>query len=124
MQRILKSLAPKGPRAAAIVTIAALVAGVGLAEACTRVLYVGEGGLVITGRSMDWGEDIRSNAWVFPKGIARDGASGANTIKWVSKYGSLSISAYDLSTADGMNDAGLVMNGLYLAESDFGKPDE
>src|SRR5262245_60194835 len=60
MQRILKSLAPKGPRAAAIVTIAALVAGVGLAEACTRVLYVGEDGLVITGRSMDWGEDLYS----------------------------------------------------------------
>ena len=33
-------------------------------EACTRVLYVGDGGLVITGRSMDWGEDLYSNLWV------------------------------------------------------------
>src|SRR5262245_35217761 len=29
--------------------------------ACTRALYVGEDGLVITGRSMDWGEDMYSN---------------------------------------------------------------
>src|SRR5262245_41410816 len=93
------------------------------AYACTRVLYVGEGGLVITGRSMDWGEDIKSNIWVFPRGMKREGASGQNSFTWTSKYGSLGISAYDLGTTDGMNEAGLVMNGLYLAESDYGKPD-
>src|SRR5262249_2429408 len=90
---------------------------------CTRVLYVGEGGLVITGRSMDWGEDMYSNLWVFPRGMSRDGASGPNTVKWTSKYGSLSISGYEAGIADGMNERGLVMNGLYLAESDYGKPD-
>src|SRR5262249_22566551 len=58
-----------------------------------------------------------------PRGMARDGASGPNTVKWVSKYGSLSISAYEGATADGMNEKGLVMNGLYLAESNYGKPD-
>src|SRR5262245_42202468 len=106
-----------------VATLVLAAAGVGLAEACTRVLYVGEGGLVITGRSMDWGEDMFSNAWVFPRGMTREGASGANTVKWTSKYGSLVISAYEIGTADGMNEAGLVMNGLYLAESDYGKPD-
>src|SRR5262249_22756146 len=90
---------------------------------CTRVLYVGEGGLVITGRSMDWGEDMYSNLWVFPRGMSRDGASGPNTVKWTSKYGSLSISGYEAGIADGMNEKGLVMNGLYLSESDYGKPD-
>src|SRR5262245_49720738 len=89
-------------------------------EACTRVLYVGDGGLVITGRSMDWGEDLYSNLWVFPRGMKRNGASGPNTVKWTSKYGSLSVSAYESGIADGMNEKGLVMNGLYLAESDYG----
>ena len=102
---------------------ALMIAGVGLVEACTRVLYVGVGGLVITGRSMDWGEDMYSNLWVFPRGMSRDGASGPNTVKWTSKYGSLSISGYEAGIADGMNERGLVMNGLYLAESDYGKPD-
>jgi len=44
-----------------------------LALACTRALYVGDKGLVITGRSMDWSEDMRSNLWVMPAGIERDG---------------------------------------------------
>src|SRR6478672_6278146 len=79
---------------------------------CTRAMYVGDDGLVITGRSMDWGEDMSSNMWVFPRGMARDGASGADTVTWTSKYGSLVTSAYESATADGMNERGLVMNGL------------
>lgn len=94
------------------------------AEACTRVLYVGQNGLVITGRSMDWGEDMYSNMWVFPRGMKRDGVSGPSTVQWTSRYGSLAISGYEAGTADGMNEKGLVMNGLYLSESDYGKPDE
>lgn len=90
---------------------------------CTRALYVGDNNLVITGRSMDWGQDMYSNAWVFPRGMAREGAAGPNSIKWVSKYGSLVVSCYEAGTADGMNEAGLVINGLYLAESDYGQPD-
>src|SRR5215471_2789996 len=35
----------------------------------------------------------------------------------------LAVSSYEAGTADGMNEKGLVMNGLYLAESDYGKPD-
>ncbi len=96
---------------------------VGQTEACTRVLYTGDGGLVITGRSMDWGEDMYSNVWLFPRGMSRDGASGPKTVKWKSKYGSLVISSYEAGTADGINEKGLVMNGLYLTESDYGKPD-
>ncbi len=92
-------------------------------QACTRALYVGEGNLVITGRSMDWAEDMRTNLWVFPRGIARDGAAGANSPKWVSKYGSIIASGYDIGSTDGMNEAGLVANLLYLAESDYGQPD-
>jgi choloylglycine hydrolase len=38
------------------------------AAACTRVLYTSPDGTVITGRSMDWSEDMRSNLWAFPRG--------------------------------------------------------
>lgn len=93
-------------------------------EACTRVLYTTGEGLVITGRSMDWDEDMHSNLWVFPQGIKRDGAAGKNSVSWVAKYGSVAISGYDVGTADGMNEKGFVANLLYLAESDYGKPNE
>ena len=92
------------------------------AAACTRVLYVAKDGTVITGRSMDWGEDMQSNMWVLPRGMKRDGMGGKNSISWESKYGSLIVSGYDIGTADGMNEKGLVVNLLALAESDYGKP--
>jgi len=53
--------------------------------------------------------------------MKRDGRGGPNTISWVSKYGSVIVSAYDIGTAEGMNEKGLVVNELALAESDYGK---
>ncbi len=93
------------------------------ALACSRVVYLGEDSVVITGRSMDWAEDIKTNLWIFPRGIQRNGLGGTNTIEWISKYGSVIASAYDIASSDGMNEKGLVGNMLYLAESDYGKND-
>lgn len=90
------------------------------AEACTRAVYLGSDGIVVTGRSMDWAEDMGSNLWAYPRGIARDGAAGPGTPTWVSRYGSVTVAGYDIGTTDGMNEAGLVANLLYLAESDYG----
>lgn len=92
------------------------------ASCCTRTLFTGMDETVITGRSMDWVEDMHTNLWVFPQGMDKNGEAGANSIKWKSKYGSLVSSVYNLATADGINEKGLVMSMLYLAESDYGKP--
>ena len=92
------------------------------AQACTRVVHTTADSTVITGRSMDWGEDMHSNMWVLPRGMKRDGMGGANTVTWVSKYGSVITSGYDIGTCDGMNEKGLVVNLLALVESDYGKP--
>lgn len=88
-------------------------------EACTRFVYLGNNDLNITARSMDWSEAIGTNLWVFPSGMQRSGEAGPNSIEWTSKYGSVIASAYDVSTADGMNEAGLVANILWLAESEY-----
>lgn len=90
------------------------------AHACTRAVYLGSDDLVITGRSMDWMENMHSSIWVFPKGINRNGLAGPDSPKWTSQYGSVVTSVYNIATADGMNERGLVMNMLYLAESDYG----
>ena len=55
-------------------------------QACTRVVYLGKNGMVVTGRTMDWKEDLKSNIYVFPRGIERAGADKGNTIHWKSKY--------------------------------------
>ena len=66
------------------IVAAASVAAAPSVEACTRAVYLGDGGLVITGRNMDWVEDMSSNLWVFPRGMQRDGAAGPNSVKWTS----------------------------------------
>ena len=76
-------------------------------EACTRVVYQGKGNTVLTGRTMDWKEDTRSNLWIFPRGMQRNGEIGKNPLEWTSKYGSVITSAYDICSTDGMNEKGL-----------------
>lgn len=93
------------------------------ADACTRLVYLGADNDVITARSMDWKLDIATNLWIFPRGVARDGLAGPNSIRWTSKYGSVIASGYDVSTTDGMNEAGLVANLLWLVESQYPKFD-
>ncbi|CAG34934.1 linear amide C-N hydrolase [Desulfotalea psychrophila] len=90
-------------------------------DACTRSLYKAGDGRFLTSRSMDWQTDLHSNLWVFPRGMKKDGGIDSKSIKWTSKYGSLTASAFRASTADGMNEKGLVINLLYLAEADYGK---
>ena len=93
-------------------------------QACTRVVYLGKNGMVVTGRTMDWKEDLKSNIYVFPRGIERAGADKGNTIHWKSKYGSVITAGYDIGTSDRMNEKGLVANLLYLAESDYYRPND
>ncbi len=88
-------------------------------EACSRAVYFGKDGQVVTGRSMDWAEDMQTNLWVFPRGMARDGATGAGTLKWTSTHGSVIASVYEGGTSDGMNEKGLMINLLYLAEAQY-----
>jgi choloylglycine hydrolase len=88
-------------------------------QACTRVVYQGLNDTVLTARSMDWTVDIQTNLWVFPRGMDRNGEAGVNSLQWKSKYGSVIASAYDISTADGLNEKGLTTNILWLAESQY-----
>lgn len=92
-------------------------------DACTRVVYSGNGGMVATGRTMDWKENLHSNIWLFPRGMERTGEAGANSLKWKSRYGSVVTSAYEFASTDGMNEKGLVANLLWLAESQYEKRD-
>ena len=89
------------------------------ADACTRLVYLGAHDDVITARSMDWKTDVATNLWIFPRGMARNGQAGPNSVTWTSKYGSVIASGYEVSTTDGMNEAGLVANVLWLVESEY-----
>lgn len=107
---------------ACIMVAAAAVAG--KADACTRAVYLGPDNMIVTGRTMDWKEDPQSNIYFFPRGMERRGGKTDNTIKWTSVYGSVVTAGYDIGVCDGMNEKGLVANLLFLAESDYHRPDD
>ena len=92
-------------------------------NACTRVVYQGPEGTVITARSMDWRDEIPANLWVLPRGTERNGMVGPNSVKWTSKYGSVVTTSWDIASSDGMNEKGLAANMLWLDESKYPKFD-
>lgn len=99
-----------------------IVAGAAMApqaDACTRMVYHGVDGQIVTARSMDWKTDVATNLWTFPRGMERSGQAGPNSISWKSKYGSVIASGYDISTTDGLNEAGLSASVLWLVESEY-----
>lgn len=94
------------------------------AEACTRVVYVGDNNEVITGRTLDWKTPIGTNLYVMPQGMDRAGYDQPNTIKWKSKYGSVVSVGYDVGVNEGMNEKGLVCNLLYLPGTVYSLPND
>jgi len=99
--------------------LAATLTTFSMADACSRVVYHGPEERILTARSMDWSMPMLSNLWVFPRGMERNGAAGAHSLEWTSRYGSMVVSGYDISTVDGMNEEGLVANMLWLFASEY-----
>lgn len=117
----------QAPKSLARIVAAALLCAPLAAQACTRAVYLGPDNNIITARSMDWKVDVGTNLWIFPRGMKRDGAGGPGTLNWTSRYGSVIATGYDISTTDGVNEAGLAANLLWLVESEYppansGKP--
>lgn len=111
------------PRVFAVAFLAAMFVAEQVADMCTRVVYHGPQGRYLTGRTMDWRDEIVSHLWIFPRGMERHGAAGPRSVKWTSKYGSLIVSGYDISTVDGMNEAGLVANLLWQVDAQYPEDD-
>jgi len=107
-----------------LISTAIMLGSIQSAPACSRATYFGLDGQTVTGRTMDWLEDMHSNLWVFPRGMARDSGMGNQSVKWNSKYGSVIVTGYDVATVDGMNEHGLVANMLFLVESEYAPLDD
>lgn len=82
-------------------------------DACSRILYVGDSSLRIVGRSLDWKTPIPTNLYVYPRGMEKKSHSLPGAISWKSKYGAIYAVSYDGGITEGMNEKGLVINGLF-----------
>lgn len=99
--------------AAAVLGIASWIA----ADACSRVVYQGDKGFVLVGRTLDWKTPIPTNIYIYPQGIAKTSMPEGPCLKWTSKYGSVIAVGYDGGVTEGMNEKGLCMNGLFCKGS-------
>lgn len=90
------------------------------AGACTRVVYQGEDSLFVVGRSLDWKTPIPTNLYVYPRGMEKAGDVREGAKRWVSRYGAVYAVSYDGGVTEGMNEAGLVINGLFCKGTVYG----
>lgn len=81
--------------------------------ACSRVLYNGLDSLFVVGRSLDWKTPIPTNLYVYPAGITKVSSDAPGAFSWTSKYGAVYAVGYDSGITEGMNEKGLVINGLF-----------
>ncbi len=95
----------------------ALMLGAFTARPCSRVVFLGENNLTLVGRTLDWKNPIPTNLYVYPRGIEKQGMPKGPTLRWRSKYGTILAVSYDGGVTEGMNERGLVMNGLFCKGS-------
>lgn len=84
------------------------------AQACSLILSNANGQAVIVARTWDLYVDEQPRLVYLPRGIARRGVAEANAATWTSKYASAVLTAFDAGASDGVNEAGLSANLLYL----------
>lgn len=96
------------------------------AMACSRVLSADNGQAVLVGRNMDWPEKTDVAFWFLPKGLDRTGLNETASFDWQSQYSSIVLASSVKGKAfvsDGVNEAGLEANLLWLDESNYGTRD-
>jgi penicillin V acylase-like amidase (Ntn superfamily) len=90
--------------------------------ACTT-FCLKDRGEVLFGKNYDWmiGDGL---VFVNKRGVAKTAAEETNPAKWVSKYGSVTFNQYGWENpSGGMNEAGLVIELMWLDETQYPKAD-
>lgn len=82
-------------------------------DACTRVIYQGQDDIFVVARSLDWKTPIPTNLYVYPRGMKKTSHNLPGALEWTSKYGAVYAVGYDGGITEGMNEKGLVVNGLF-----------
>lgn len=93
------------------------------ADACSRILYKGAVDTYVVGRSLDWKTPIPTNLYVYPAGMHKVGSDKPGAVEWTSKYGAVYAVSYDSGITEGMNEKGLVVNGLFCKGTVYNNPD-
>lgn len=85
---------------------------------CSRIVFRSDSTDVVqVGRTLDWRTPIPTDIYIYPAGMKKQSMNEGPMLTWTSKYGSALAVGYDGGVTEGMNDHGLVMNGLFCKTS-------
>src|SRR5579885_1242450 len=101
----------------AAVALASLLALSPAAQACTTLLITAKDGAVVSGRTMEFGFDVKSDVMIVPAGTPMTGTlpGGATGISYTTKYGMVGANALGFPViVDGINEQGLFVSDLYF----------
>lgn len=87
------------------------------AEACPTLLIVAKDGAVVSGRTMEFGFDVKSDVMIIPAGTRMTGTltGGNKGISYTTKYGMVGANALGMPViVDGINEKGLYVSDLYF----------
>lgn len=105
-----------------LIRLALIALGIAVAApasySCSRlVLRSDTTDVVMVGRTLDWRTPIPTNLYVYPAGMSKVSMPEGPRFEWTSKYGSVLAVGYDGGVTEGMNERGLVINGLFCKNS-------
>jgi choloylglycine hydrolase len=111
---------------AALLLVLPLLSAPRTARACTAFLLEGRGGGRVMAKSYDYGFG-HGVLMVNPRGVAKQAlptSPGSHPASWVSRYASLTFNQYGREMPQGgMNEAGLMVEVLWLERSQLPPPD-
>ncbi len=90
---------------------------------CTRIFWNDNPVAQVVSRTIDWEFSDEPRMWVLPRGLRRGGDAGPGSATWVSRYGSVSLSAWEAGTGECVNERGLAAHALYLGAAGYEAPD-
>jgi choloylglycine hydrolase len=99
--------------------------GPGLASACSDVVVTDGGNIVVSGRTMDFEIDLKSDVKIVPRGqkVVSPAPDGKPGVSWTSRYGFVGVNALDINKyVDGLNEKGLSIGKLWLDETEYPQP--
>jgi choloylglycine hydrolase len=91
---------------------------------CTRVFWNDNGVAMVTGRTFDWEVSDATRLWVTPRGTARVGDAGPDSLAWHARYGSVALQSWGVVTPEALNERGLAVHTLYLGAAGWEQPDD
>ena len=92
------------------------------AEACST-FFIRGGSPPVFGKNYDWNVDV-GLVVVNKRGVSKVAMSGKKPASWISKFGSVTFNQYGRELpSGGMNEAGLVVELMWLDDTEYPEPD-